>query len=600
MATIASNSAYASTYSYGSQSYLYELEVIENSQNIENNTTSITVNFYITPKNSKFYGWTDTDAVFTIASDNNQSFNNNSNIRSVKPNCNTYNSKVLVSSWSGTFNNKTDGTLTINANVTYGWASTSTNYYTPKTTTVSVSGATTTIPRATTPSISVSSANMGDTISISMPRASSSFTHTLKYSFANASGTIGTDLGTSTNWTIPKTLANYITNATSATCTISCATYNGTTLIGSKSVSLTLTVSSDAIPTIDAVSVSEGGNVHLGVYVQNYSKIKIDITSSGSYGSTIKSISTTFDGATYSGASIISGIQYISGTKEISVTVTDSRGKTATTTASVTILAYTPPKIISFDAVRCNASGELQEDGKYAKIMYAYSTTPLGNQNQISLKIVSGTYSFIDQSPVAYSNDTYLITTAIFDAEKSYGITMTLTDEFNSNTANVTLPTDATIFDILASGKGIAFGKVAETENLFDVGFDAKFNGDVTFKNDTSWNYLTLASTFTYYNNEVINTPKYKVWGKMVEIKGTITPVTTHTTSNTRETIATLPSAIAPSEAIYKLCQGTGKNTWLLSIQTDGEITFSRYGTTSNAEVASGAWLPFQITYLLD
>ncbi|MDO4377978.1 MAG: DUF859 family phage minor structural protein [Erysipelotrichia bacterium] len=597
--TIASGSAYASTYSYGTQSYLYETEVVENSQSIENNTTNVTVNFYITPKNSKFNGWADDDAKFEISSNNGQTFNNNSVLRSARPNCTTYNSRVLVVSWTGTFNNKTDGSLAITASITYGWVSNSTNYYTPKTTTVTANGNTTTIPRATTPTLSVTSAKMGDTLAISLPRASNTFTHKLTYSFASTSGTIGTDITTSKDWIIPKDLANSIPSATNGTLIISCATYNGETLIGSKSISLTLNISDDMLPVISLIKTSEAGTVHLGVYVQNYSKIKIDITSSGSYGSTVKSISTTFDGVTYTGASVTSGIQYISGEKQISVTVTDSRGKTATSTASVTILAYKPPKISAFTANRCDSEGNAKDDGQYAKISYAYSTTPLGNQNQISLKIKSGETSFIDQSPVAYEADTFLITNAVFDTEHSYAITITVIDEFNSNTATVILPTDITTFDILASGKGIAFGKVAETENLLDVKFNAKFSGDVYFKNDTDWTNLTLSTAFTYYDKQT-DIPKYRVYGKQVEIRGTIKPTTTHMASNTRETIATLPSALAPSDAIFLLCQGSGKNTWLLSVQTDGEITFSRYGTSENAEVPNTAWLPFQITYLLD
>lgn len=597
--TIASSSAYASTYSYGSSSYLYDIEVIENSQSIENNTTNVTVKFYITPKNSKFNGWLDDDATFTISSNNNQAFNNNSNIRSVRPNCTTYNNKVLVSSWTGTFNNKTDGTLAITASVTYGWASNATNYYTPKTTTVTASGNAMTIPRATTPTLEVTTAKMGDTLAISLPRASDTFTHNLTYSFATVSGTIGTNIATSKSWTIPKELANSIPSATSGTLIISCATYNGDTLIGSKSVSLTLNIADDMLPTISSITTSEAGNVHLGVFVQNYSKVKIDIVSVGAYGSTIKSISTTFDGVTYTSASVTSGIQYISGEKQISVTVTDSRGKTATSTASVTILAYKPPKISAFTAIRCDSDGNPKDNGQCALISYAYSTTALGNQNQISLKIASGETSFIDQSPVAYEADTSLITNAVFDTEHSYAITITVTDEFNSNTATAILPTDITTFDILASGKGIAFGKVAETENLLDVKFNAKFNGDVNFKDDTSWTTLTLSTAFTYYDKQT-DTPKYRVYGKQVEIRGVIKPTTAHASSSTRETIATLPSALAPTDAIYKLCQGSGKNTWLLSVQTDGEITFSRYGSSEYTDVPNTAWLPFQITYLLD
>lgn len=103
--------------------------------------------------------------------------------------------------------------------------------------TASGNGTFDTIPRATTPTLSVSSVNMGESITINMPRASSAFDHTLSYSFGSASGTIGSDLGTSKAWTVPLSLASQIPSGTSGTCTITCKTYNGSTLIGTKSVS---------------------------------------------------------------------------------------------------------------------------------------------------------------------------------------------------------------------------------------------------------------------------------------------------------------------------------------------------------------------------
>lgn len=468
---------------------------------------------------------------------------------------------------------------------------------------VNVSGSATfnlpTIPRATTPTLSTSNLTTGSAVTISMNRASSAFTHTLTYAFGNTSGTIGTGLGTSASWTPPKSLANQIPNAQSGWGTITCKTYNGGTLIGTKSVTFTLNISSDIVPSISKVLISGAGDVHLAVFVQNYSKVKIDTTASGTYGSTIKSISVEFDGVTYSGASVTSGIQYTSGTKSVKVTVTDSRGKTATWTGNVTILAYLPPKITKLEAHRCDANGNLKDDGKYVKISYAYETTHLNNQNQISLKIATDTTAFINQSPVDYERNTSMVTSAVFEIDKSYDIVMTLKDEFQSNTARTYVPTDKTIFDVLASGNGIAFGKVAETDNLFDVAFDARFRKPVTFYQDTNWINLTLASSWATYNSDASNTPRYKVSGNIVEIRGQITPKATHTSSATRETIATLPSYLAPSKDIYVLCQGSGKNTWLLSIQTDGEITFSRYGVTGFIDVPSGAWLPFQITYNL-
>lgn len=94
-----------------------------------------------------------------------------------------------------------------------------------------------TIPRATTPSIGP--VTIGGKATISLPRASTAFTHTLSYSFGSASGTIATKAGSSYTWTVPESLAAQITSKLSGTGTLTCKTYKGSTLIGTKSVSFT-------------------------------------------------------------------------------------------------------------------------------------------------------------------------------------------------------------------------------------------------------------------------------------------------------------------------------------------------------------------------
>lgn len=94
---------------------------------------------------------------------------------------------------------------------------------------------------------------MGSAGTITISRASSSFTHTLTYSFGNTSGTIITKTtATSVKWTPPLSLASQIPNATSGTCTITCTTYNGNTNIGSKTCTLTVSVPASVKPTIPA------------------------------------------------------------------------------------------------------------------------------------------------------------------------------------------------------------------------------------------------------------------------------------------------------------------------------------------------------------
>lgn len=91
-----------------------------------------------------------------------------------------------------------------------------------------------TIPRATVPSMGA--ATIGEEVTISLPRASGTFTHTLTYSFGSASGTIGSALGTSAVWRLPESLAAQIPHDPGGTGTLTCVTYSGSTLIGSKTI----------------------------------------------------------------------------------------------------------------------------------------------------------------------------------------------------------------------------------------------------------------------------------------------------------------------------------------------------------------------------
>lgn len=114
-----------------------------------------------------------------------------------------------------------------------------------------------TIARVSTPTLSASSVQMGKSVTITTNRASSSFTHTLKYTLNGTTATIATGVGASYTWTVPD-LVSLVPNATSGTATITCETYSGSTKVGSKTVSLKITVYSATTPTLSASSVRMG------------------------------------------------------------------------------------------------------------------------------------------------------------------------------------------------------------------------------------------------------------------------------------------------------------------------------------------------------
>ena len=459
-----------------------------------------------------------------------------------------------------------------------------------------------TIPRATEPSVK-SSATLNDTVAISTPRKSESFTHKL-YAIINSNKVlIAENVTTSYNWKIPLSYANYITETEKATCKISCETYNGDTLVGTKNVSMTLNVPSNVIPSINGVNVTEGTGISLKGYVEGKSKLNVVISASGVYGSAIKTITSKLNGVVYKGLSFVTETLDFSTNKNLDVTITDSRGRTQTTSISITPMAYKSPRILKFDVNRCLQDGTLNDSGTYLKIDYSYEISSLNNQNTKSVEFYYETVSSFDTFKTLtsdYVSSGSFITDITFSTDISYVLRMKVSDMFTDVKSYINIDTDSVTFDIHSSGQGMALGKVSEEQDLFDVNWLAKFRKRVEFYRDTPWTNLVLDSAWTYYNNDVSNTPKYRVKGDVVEIRGQISPVTAHATSNTRETIATLPSGVRPSSDIYIMCQGSGKATWLFSVQKTGEITLSRYGVSSNETVPENAWLPFQITFTLD
>lgn len=340
-----------------------------------------------------------------------------------------------------------------------------------------------TIPRATTPTLSASSVDMGAAVTINTPRASSSFTHDLAYAFAGGSYvSIATGVTTSRSWTVPLSLANSIPNATSGTVTIRCITKNGSTTIGTKTVLLTAKVPSSVVPTVSSVALTEataGIAAQFGAFIQHKSKVKATISAAGAYSSTIKSYSTTFSGKTYTGASWTSGVVTQSGSLSMVTTVTDSRGRTAKKTTTVTILAYNPPKISAFHAARYDSAGKADPDGIYLSVTYAYNVAALGNKNTASAVIswkqsTASSWTQLLTTSALSANTTAKPTTPTFSLDYQYDVRIIVTDWFGSSaTYNTVLPSGAVILDIKADGKGIAFGKTCEREGV-DFGWSPK------------------------------------------------------------------------------------------------------------------------------
>ncbi len=212
-----------------------------------------------------------------------------------------------------------------------------------------------TIPRATTPVVSPATQACGSNITINLSgRASDTFTHTLSYRLGNASGEIvSKTAATSYTWTIPASLASqFATISKSQTLAIICDTYQNDTLIGTTQVYINATLPDSYAPgvTINAATNLAGSNR----FLQGVDGISLNFTVGLKSGaSSIKTAVLNIDGLTYTLQSpegtenlvIRSQVISSSGTRQYSLTVTDNRGMSTTTTGSVGFTAYTSPVI---------------------------------------------------------------------------------------------------------------------------------------------------------------------------------------------------------------------------------------------------------------
>ena len=338
------------------------------------------------------------------------------------------------------------------------------------------------------PTVSSSSVNLGSALTIYTNRQSTATVHTISYWFGETSGAIATNVGASVSWTPPLSLASQIPNATSGICTITCNSFVNGTLTGTRTCTVTLTVPATVVPSISSVAMEDTNETvvtKIGAYVKSLSTLSVAITAAGIYGSTISSYRTSLDGVTYTAASFTASKKLsAAGDMTMTVTVTDSRGRTATYTNTFNVLDYAVPSIKKFSAERCNSDGSAaQVDGTKVRFSFIGSVNPLNNKNGLSclvyykLKSATAWTQAYKMAITSYNlSATNQLLEQTYDALYSYDIKVRLTDYFNYVEQAVSIGTKGVILDFMADGTGIGIGKVAETSGYIDCGWPLKLS----------------------------------------------------------------------------------------------------------------------------
>lgn len=344
-----------------------------------------------------------------------------------------------------------------------------------------------TIARATT--LTAQSATLGTEKTFTLSPADASFKHSMTFTFGSASGSItGVTASTSIAYTFSIDLAAQVPNATSGAGTLTISTYasNGTTLIGTSTATITLSVPASVVPT-GTVDIEEGVTglaAQFGAYIRSKSKLSVSIDASGAYGSTIVGYATTIESTVYNGATFTSGFLAQSGAKTAVTVITDSRGRTATINTNYTVVAYENPVIEAFTAVRCDSVGTPDDEGAYVLVSLKGSVSAANNGNTASYQVLykkttDAGYTTYTFSGTGYTLDSNTIIASI-SPDYTWDFVAKITDYFTNTQRPLTVSTAATIMDFKGNGLGISIGKVAENDGL-EVDWPATFNDDVSF-----------------------------------------------------------------------------------------------------------------------
>ncbi len=241
----------------GNGQYRLRAEVTQGTQSVDNNTTVVNYSLYVDKLSGSGY-WTGT-------SGNSSSLGGDlSGASGIGGWWAPYDfrdySSLLIASGSKTVTHNADGTKSLSA--TFGANDSEGGNF--GSASGSISMTLTTIPRATTPTFTPNPVEIGQSVTIGLPRASASFTHDVTWQMGVASGTIATGAGTSTSWTPPISLLTQMVTLMSAPVTITVVTKNGGTTIGTRTAALTVTAPDGSpywTPTIHASaerSLSDG------------------------------------------------------------------------------------------------------------------------------------------------------------------------------------------------------------------------------------------------------------------------------------------------------------------------------------------------------
>ena len=379
------------------------------------------------------------------------------------------------------------GTITYTLTTYNGTASCGTNTYTA---TLSAPSASLTVP---------SSFTMGTAKNITITEQDAAFTHTITGTFGGTTATFATKTtatSVSTTWATA-TFGPLIPTTKSATGTVKHTAYSGNTVVAYNEYTTTVSVPSTAptasITTAVVTSLSSPFNT---VYIQNNSQVKVSVTLASPTGAYLDKATMTIDGVTKSysvsanvnswSGNLTSNLLQTSGTRTITVKVTDKRGYSGSYSTTISVTAYSNPTISAASGEskviieRSNPQGTADPAGACLHLKFIRKISAItNNTGYVSYKVGSGTATTISTSTTGSVTINQTLNLSLSE-HNTYQVTVRVWDSVGYEvTRTVTIPSLNVTLDLRQGGLGVGIGMFSQGNNRLDIAWNTIFNSSI-------------------------------------------------------------------------------------------------------------------------
>lgn len=335
------------------------------------------------------------------------------------------------------------------------------------------------IPRAST--LVFDSVTLGEPVDITIERADDSFSDTITFSFGSEEGTIVNRTPTKqpVMWTPSVELAAQIPNSASGTGVFTVTTYDADGVeIGSKPFTFTATVPANVKPSAAAeLSDEKGYRDTYGGYVQHQSRLTVQASGTGIYGSTIDDWQITVGDVSYAAESVTIDLLTSNAALPIKVAVHDTRDRWSDEfETTINVMEYSFPTVTQIIAGRYDPESEaMADDGTQVAVKFSADVTSLGGQNSATFHVKlreKGATSWTTAESLDSEGYTPEDVLVVMDSDtiRAYELMVTAEDNFTSRDSVIrSVPIAFVFFHWSAVRRAFAFFQKAVEDATFRI-----------------------------------------------------------------------------------------------------------------------------------